>query len=131
MTPKPPTPEIRTDAGTVAPPVVATENSRNRKQRGSVTTDAGGTAAVNTVGGTAPTVTECKLSVTIVRCSVFYAKLYFAVVEAQLAARQRDLGRLEAEVNAQDLLLTERKEKLATVSTELATARRLLDGIRK
>ena len=62
---------------------------------------------------------------------LYSAKSYFAVVEAQLAARQRDLGRLEAEVNAQDLLLTERKEKLATVSTELATARRLLDGIRK
>ena len=59
------------------------------------------------------------------------ARLFsFLVVDAQLAARQRELGRLEAEVNTQDLLLTERKERLATVTAELATVRGLLDGIR-
>ena len=49
-----------------------------------------------------------------------------AVVDAQLADRQRELGRLEAEVDAQDLLLTDRKMELSTVTTELATARHLL-----
>ena len=57
--------------------------------------------------------------------------LNVAVVDAQLAARQRELGRLEAEVDAQDLLLTDRKMELSTVTTELATARRLLTEISK
>lgn len=52
-------------------------------------------------------------------------------MDSQLAVRQRELGRLEAEVDAQDLLLTDRKTELSVVTSDLVTARLLLHEISK